>query len=75
MASATMDQLVESTTTLKDSSVSITGTCDSCGTKAAHVAMKDKLKLNFCGHHARHNAASLIERGFSIIPNNYKFEK
>jgi hypothetical protein len=74
MASATMDQLVE-TTTLKDSPVSITGTCDSCGTKAAHIATKDKLKLSFCGHHARHNAASLIERGFSIIPNTYKFEK
>ena len=60
---------------VKESATINLGLCDSCGTKAAHVATKDKLNLSFCGHHARHNAASLLERGFTINPDNYGFDK
>lgn len=70
MASATVNPTFSSHS-LKD--VIVSGLCDSCGTRAAHVAVKDKLKLSFCAHHARHNAASLLERGFAITPDTYRF--
>lgn len=52
----------------------ITSLCDSCGIKASYEAVKGSAHLNFCGHHARKNAASLIQRGFSIEPEDYTFE-
>jgi len=51
----------------------ITGVCDSCGTRASYEAIKNGTKLSFCGHHTRKNAASLLERGFVIFPENYEF--
>lgn len=48
--------------------------CDSCGIRAAYEATKGTSHLNFCGHHARKNAASLLERGFTIAPEDYMFD-
>lgn len=50
------------------------GTCDSCGIKASYRATKQKSCLNFCGHHARKNASSLLETGFVISPGDYIFD-
>ena len=52
----------------------VSGLCDSCGTRAAYEATKNGARLSFCGHHARKNAASLIERGFAILPEDYAFK-
>lgn len=49
------------------------GACDSCGMKASYEARKDNLRLILCGHHARKNAASLLDRGFVISPDDYSF--
>lgn len=52
---------------------SVQGVCDSCGMKAGYEATKKDLRLVFCGHHVRKNAASLIDRGFVIRPDTYQF--
>lgn len=73
MTSTILEQALSSDLETKEEVSTVSGICDSCGSKAAHVATKGKLKLNFCGHHARHNAASLLERGFVISPDTYRF--
>lgn len=56
-------------------SSSVSGVCDCCSTKAFYIAIKGRSSLCFCGHHARHNANSLLERGFTITPDTYSFKK
>jgi hypothetical protein len=64
------DTLIESNNTeLKNDT--ITGPCDSCDSRAMYEATKDGLRLTFCGHHVRRNAASLTDRGFVIKPDTY----
>jgi len=67
-----LEKVIEKDET-KTEALLITGNCDSCDSKAAFQANKGNLRLVFCGHHIRQNAASLQDRGFAIQPENYKF--
>jgi hypothetical protein len=47
--------------------------CDSCPAEGRFSAVKGKVTLTFCAHHARAHEASLLERQFTISPSTYKF--
>lgn len=49
----------------------VSGRCDTCSNRASYEAKKNTLRLVFCAHHVRKNSASLLERGFSIYPEDY----
>jgi len=66
-----LEEILDSKSKIKKSEKVITGQCDSCDSKAAYEATKNGLRLSFCGHHVRHNAATLVDRGFAIYPDNY----
>lgn len=73
MTSQALDRVLGTVKPQKTAQREITGVCDSCGIRASYEATKSGFRLNFCGHHARKNAASLVERGFSIFPEDYAF--
>jgi tRNA(Ile2) C34 agmatinyltransferase TiaS len=77
MTSVALDNVIGSRpdiSQLTHAEQAIEGLCDSCGTKASYKANKNGFHLNFCGHHVRKNSASLIDRGFSISPDDYQLK-
>jgi hypothetical protein len=73
MASTALDHVLADVKVPKQKEV-LMGRCDLCGERAAHEATKDRLRLSFCGHHAREKAQDILSKGFRILPENYLFD-
>lgn len=53
-------------TTVERPAIAPNDQCDRCSALANRVAVKDKLVLVFCSHHARENEETLISKGFIL---------